>query len=289
MKLSPVVSLFRSNGIQQKFQELLGQRATAFITSVLQIVSQSNQLVDADPMSVYNAAAMAATLDLPINSNLGFAYIIPYKTNQGGQTKIIAQFQLGLKGYIQLAQRSGQFRTMSATPVYKGQLVECDPLKGFKFDFTNNDSNEVIGYAAYFELLNGFEKTLYMDIRKVEQHATRYSKNYKSDSSLWKTDFDSMATKTVLKLLLSKFAPLSVEMQKAITADQGDILDHETMDIGYIDNPGESEMESESKEQISNNLKDLYSDESEAEESGSRATGNENGSDVNSSGKGRGK
>ena len=118
-------SLFARDDVKAKFQEMLGKRATSFITSVLQIVASNDLLAKADPTSVYQSAAVAATLDLPLNNNLGFAYIVPYNQKQkDGSYKTVAQFQLGYKGFIQLAQRSGQFKTISATPVYEGQLIE---------------------------------------------------------------------------------------------------------------------------------------------------------------------
>jgi len=236
-KLVTIKSFFSQNNVRLKFEELLGKKAQGFITSVLQVVNSNNLLSQAEPTSVYNAAAVAATLDLPINNNLGFAYIVPYNQKINGQFVKVAQFQLGYKGFIQLAQRSGQFQTIASTPIYENQLIEVNPLTGFVFDF-NKKGEKVIGYAAYFKLINGFEKTFYMTIEEIEKHGLKYSKNYNSVSSLWKTDFDSMATKTVLKLLLSKFAPLSIEMQKAIIADQGVIKNDntETIEVDYIDN-----------------------------------------------------
>ena len=236
-KLVTIKSFFSQNNVRLKFEELLGKKAQGFITSVLQVVNSNNLLSQAEPTSVYNAAAVAATLDLPINNNLGFAYIVPYNQKINGQFVKVAQFQLGYKGFIQLAQRSGQFQTIASTPIYENQLIEINPLTGFIFDF-NKKGEKVIGYAAYFKLINGFEKTFYMTIEEIEKHGLKYSKNYNSVSSLWKTDFDSMATKTVLKLLLSKFAPLSIEMQKAIIADQGVIKNDntETIEVDYIDN-----------------------------------------------------
>lgn len=234
-------ALFARDEVKAKFQEMMGKRSTQFITSVLQIVASNNLLAKADPNSVYQAAAVAATLDLPLNNNLGFAYIVPYnqkyKAQDGTwQTKTVAQFQMGYKGFIQLAQRSGQFKTLSATPIYEGQLKSQDPLKGFEFDFTKKDSDTVIGFAAYFELLNGFQKTLYMTVEDINRHGGRYSQNFNHDKSLWKTDYNGMATKTVLKLLLSKFAPLSVEMQKAVITDQAVVNNSDTVEVTYVDN-----------------------------------------------------
>lgn len=224
----PVKSFFAQEGVRKKFDELLGKRSSSFMTSVLQIVASNSMLQNAEPASIFNAACVAATLDLPINNSLGFAYIIPF----GKQ----AQFQLGYKGFIQLAQRSGQFQTISAAPIYEGQLVEQDPLRGFRFDFSVEKKGAPIGYAAFFKLLNGFEKTLYMSTEELKQHGLKFSQTYKKGFGLWKDDFESMALKTVLKLLLSKFAPLSVEMQTATIVDQSIVNDADTLDITYADN-----------------------------------------------------
>jgi recombination protein RecT len=230
-------SLFDMDKTKQKFTELLGKKAQGFITSVLQIVSSNDLLSKADPISIYQSAVLAATLDLPLNNSLGFAYIIPFNQRQkDGSYKSVAQFQIGYKGFIQLAQRSGQFKTISATPIFEGQLIEENPLTGFVFDFKQKKSNVVIGYAAYFSLVNGFEKTLFMSLDQVKAHGTKFSQTFKKGFGLWKDDFDSMAIKTVLKLLLSKFAPLSIEMQKAVIADQSVINNAETEDVTYVDN-----------------------------------------------------
>lgn len=227
-------SLFAREDVRKKFEEMLGKKAQGFMTSVLQIAASNKQLANADPMSIYNAAATAATLDLPLNNNLGFAYIIGYNQKQeDGQFKQVAQFQMGYKGFIQLAQRSGQFKTISATPIYEGQLVESNPLTGFKFDFSQKKNESIIGFAAYFSLVNGFEKTLYMGMDEMKAHGLRFSKTYKF--GLWQTDLIGMGTKTVLKLLLSKFAPLSIEMQKAVIVDQSVINNAETEDVSYVD------------------------------------------------------
>jgi recombination protein RecT len=217
---------FQREDVKSKFTELLGTRTNQFMTSLLSIVNNNSYLKNASPESIYTSAMMAASLDLPINQNLGFAYIIPY----GSQ----AQFQVGYKGLIQLALRSGQFKTISVTPVYEGQLLEQNPLTGFKFDFGNKVSDNCIGYAAYFSLINGFEKTMYMSKEEVTAHGKKYSKTFSNGT--WAKDFDAMAQKTVLKLLISKYAPLSIEMQRAVTADQSIIRDVENMEVEYVDN-----------------------------------------------------
>ena len=231
-----VKQFFSQDIIKNKVQEVLGQRSNQFITTVLQIASSNDLLSKSDPVSILNASMVAATLDLPINQNLGFAYIIPFNQKQkDGSLKTVAQFQLGYKGFIQLAQRSGQFKTISATPIYEGQLIESNPLTGFKFDFGSKKSDIIIGYAAYFELLNGFQKTLFMTVDEMKQHGLKFSQTYKKGYGLWKDDFDSMAQKTVIKLLLSKFAPLSIEMQKAIVTDQAIVNDLKGENLTYDD------------------------------------------------------
>ena len=232
-------SFFEKENVKQKFAEILGKKSTAFITSVMQIASQNEMLSKADPISIYNSAILSATLDLPLNNNLGFAYIIPFNNRQpDGSTKVVAQFQIGYKGFIQLAQRSGLFKTISSTPIYEGQIKNHNPLTGIEFDF-NVKSEKVIGYASYFALLNGFEKTLYLTVEELKKHGAKFSKTFKNSNSLWSQDFDSMAIKTVIKLLLSKYAPLSIEMSKAITTDQAVINDEEAIDITYVDNEQE--------------------------------------------------
>jgi recombination protein RecT len=192
---------------------------------------------------------------LPLNNNLGFAYIVPYKAKQkDGSYKTVAQFQMGYKGFIQLAQRSGQFETISAAPVYEGQLIGENPLTGFEFDFSKaaKKSDTVIGYAAYFKLLNGFNKTLYMSVADLTKHGTRFSQTFKKGYGLWKDDFEGMCIKTVIKLLLSKFAPLSIDMQRAVITDQSVINDADTNDVDYADNEEpfvDAELVSEKKEQ----------------------------------------
>lgn len=228
---------FDQDGVKSKFNELLGDRSTAFITSVMQVVANNSMLKNAEPSSIYNAAAMAAVLDMPINNNLGFAYIVPY----GRQ----AQFQMGYKGFIQLAIRSGQYKTIGSTPIYAGQLTSSNPLTGYEFDFNVPANGKPIGYAASFKLHSGFEKTIYMTAAEVLAHAKKYSKSFSSQNSIWKADFEGMANKTVLKRLLSKYGPLSLEMQKAVNSDQAVVKDFEKGEFHYPDNTSENTEETE--------------------------------------------
>ena len=156
---------------KKKFESLLKDRTSTFLTSLVQIANSNDMLKTAEPLSIINAALTAATLDLPLNNNLGFAWIVPFRDNKTGTT--LAQFQLGWKGFIQLAQRSGQFKSIGQSPIYEGQIVSNDPLNGYEFDFTKKDSEKVIGYAARFTLINGFSATLYMSKEDVTKHATK--------------------------------------------------------------------------------------------------------------------
>lgn len=240
-----IKNLFGRDEVKQKFQEMLGKRAPSFITSVLQIISSNALLSKADPHSVYHSAAVAATLDLPLNNNLGFAYIVPY--NQSYQEdgvwkkKQVAQFQLGYKGFKQLALRSGQFKIMNSTDVREGEIKKRDRKTGeidFKWieDEAERKKAKIVGYLSYFELLNGFSQTWYMSIQDLEDHGLKYSQTFKNKKGLWIDDFPSMCMKTVTKLNLSKNAPLSIDMQRAIIVDQAVINDADTQDVTYVDN-----------------------------------------------------
>ncbi len=222
---------FAQNSVRAKFEELLGKRSSAFITTVLQVVNNNDLLKKADPTTVYNAAAVAATLDLPVNPSLGFAYIVPY----GGQ----AQFQMGYKGLIQLAQRSGQYKTIGVSEVYENQIDEINFItKEVKFKNVRGEG-KVAGFYAWFSLLNGFEKAMYMSRDEMESHAKKYSQMYKRGKGIWaegEDGFTSMGKKTVLKLLVGRFGPMSIEMQKAIQTDQGVIKDDTGEQVEYMDN-----------------------------------------------------
>lgn len=192
------------------------------------VVANNDMLAKCDPVSVISAAVISASIDLPIDPNLGFAAIVPY----GRQ----AQFQIMYKGFIQLAIRSGQYLTINSAPVFEGELVKIDRVKGeFTFDYDKRTSDKVIGYTAYFKLINGFEKTLYMTVQEVNNHGKRFSKSYQKGFGIWVDDFDSMAQKTVLKRLLSKWGILSIEMKDAIMYDQAVFKNEET--FTYADNP----------------------------------------------------
>jgi recombination protein RecT len=230
------ISNFLNNpNVLDKFKNILGEKAQGFISAVLTIVNQSDKLKDADPTSIYTAALLAASLDLPINPNFGFAYIVPYWNSKAKKQE--AQFQIGYKGLRQLAIRSGQFKKMIARVVMEDQVLSTDTLEGVTFDFSKNGSNKIAGYVSYFELLNGYSSMFYVKKDQAEAHAKKYSETYKKGFGKWMDDFDKMALKTAVKLHLnSGEAPLSIEMQKAVIADQSVIKNPDTMEVEYVDN-----------------------------------------------------
>ena len=208
---------FNSPVVLDKLKSVVNGRETQFVTSLLSIVNNNSHLAKATNTSVLNAAMKAATLDLPIDPNLGFAYIVPYGSE--------AQFQLGYKGLIQLAQRSGQIVKLNAGEIYASQFKGYNPLtEDLEVDMTvlPKSNEEVAGYFAFMRLSNGFEKTLFWTKDRVLAHGKKYSRSFSGKSSPWQTDFDAMARKTVLKQLLSTYAPLSIEMQQAIIDDNVD-------------------------------------------------------------------
>lgn len=223
-------ALVSSVNVKQRFEEMLGDKAAGFLSSVISIVNGNPQLKRCDPNKVLAVAATAASMDLPINPNLGFAYIVPYKNEP--------QFQMGYKGYIQLAQRSGQYKTINATHVFEGEIERINRITGeVVFSENGPTSDKIVGYIAYFRLINGFEKYDYMSLEEVEVHAKRFSQSYGKGFSPWTSDFDAMATKTVLKRLLSKYGILSIDMQTGVLADQAVVRENDdgTVEYDYVD------------------------------------------------------
>lgn len=243
-KVAGIKQLLDMDVYKKRINEIMGKKAAPFMASIVN-VSNLPSLKDSDPNSIISSAIVAATLDLPIDQNLGFAYIVPYNTKEGKK----AQFQMGYRGYIQLAMRTGQYKTINAIEIYKGEIKRVNRLTGeieFNDDEDLIDRDTVVGYMAYFKLLNGFEKTLYMTKEEMEKHAKKYSQSYGSSkdwvskNSLWSTDFDGMAIKTVIKRLLSKYGILSIEMQNAITNDQA-VMSNEG-NPEYVDNQVKEEI-----------------------------------------------
>lgn len=230
---------------QNYLQSVLGEKKNEFVNNLTALVANNAMLQKCEPTTIMYAALKATALDLPLDPNLGFAYVIPYNNTKAGTQE--AQFQMGYKGITQLAIRSGQFKIINVTDVREGELIGQDRRTGemmFKWitDEKERLKAKIIGYLGYFKLLNGYEKEKYMSIEELQAHGLRYSKTFSSKtdyirkSSKWTTDFDVMCKKTILKLMLNKGdAPLSVQMQQAIKYDQAVIIDEQGT-AKYIDN-----------------------------------------------------
>ena len=228
--------------VKAKFESMLGKRAPQFITSISSVVQNNALLQKAEVNSIIMGAAVAASMDLPLNANLGYAALVPFNSKGGG---CFAQFQIMTKGWTELFIRTGQCQSLINEIVYEGQLVKKNKFTGeYVFDEDAKKSNKIIGYMAYFRLTNGYEKTEFMTVEEVKAHAQRFSQTFRSGAGIWKDSFDAMALKTVLKKLLTKWAPKSIEIQKAALFDQavvdGNVADLESAKPNYMDNDTDS-------------------------------------------------
>lgn len=263
-----VSSITQKPAVAKRFSDILGKKSAGFISSLVSL-SKTKALAVADPNTVVASALIAASLDLPIVPTLGFAAIVPFYDSKTKQT--LAQFQIMTKGLIQLAQRSGQYKTINVAAVYEGDIKGYNRFTGeIEFDTSHvpDASKEPIGYVAYMQLTNGFEKYLYMTADELKAHGLRYSQTFKKGFGLWKDNFDAMAKKTVLKLLLSKYGPLSVDMQMqlAMQADQAairmesiedtDIADATMEYVDNVEDVTEEETPEQKKERLRKEKKD---------------------------------
>jgi recombination protein RecT len=258
----------RSEAVQESIDSTLKDRKDDFTTSLLTVVNSNPLLQECDAKQVVQTALKAASMRLPIDPNLGLAYIIPYRnkvkipefiedengnrvpkmfTGRDGKQypskreewRYEPQLQIGWRGFIQLALRTGQYATINVTDVrkseYKGEnrLTGAIEWKWIK-DPEARNKKPVAGYVAYFKLHDGFEKMLYMTVEELEKHALQYSQSYKQGYGKWKDDKPAMSRKTVIKLLISKWGPQSTEMQKAFRADQAAMTEDD--DYNYLDN-----------------------------------------------------
>ena len=239
--------------VKKKFAEVLGAKAPQFMASITNVVSGSPLLSKCSPVSIMSSAFVAATYDLPIDPNLGFAALVPYW--DGKEKRYNAQYQIMYRGYTQLAIRSGMYREMNCSVVYNDELVSYNPVLSkvvFVEDFTNctqrfsGNPDDIAGFYASFELLTGYRKEIFMTAKEARAHAAMYSQSYKKDlrektqKSLWSTNFAAMGLKTAIKRLLSRWGILSIEMQNAVIDDQK-VFGRES--ASYADNLPEIEEE----------------------------------------------
>lgn len=224
-KQTGINALFSNLDVKSRFESMLGKKAAGFISSVITLTNNNTLLAKADPKTILSAASMAASLDLPINPSLGFAYIVPYKG--------VAQFQIGWRGFIQLAQRSGLYKRILVTEVYEGE-IEFDRFEE-KFVRGEKRSNTIVAYYAMFELLNGFVKMMFVTKEEITAHARKYSQSF--NNGPWQTEFDKMAKKTVIKRLIKDWGPMSIEMQRAMESDETTITQNPDGTFEYKDTP----------------------------------------------------
>ena len=263
-----------TDAMKKKINEMVGgEKGQQFVTAIISAVSANPQLAECDNASIVSAALVGQALNLSPSPQLGQFYMVPFNDSKRGCK--VAQFQIGYKGYIQLAIRSGQYKKLNVLAIKKGELKKYDPLNEeievqLIEDEEVRETEETIGYYAMFEYLNGFRKTLYWSKEKMEAHAIKYSMGYRAKKgyTFWEKDFDGMAYKTMLRQLISKWGIMSIDltMQKALESDMAVINDNGSYD--YIDNEVETEVisvENENNQEVvdknnDNNINDNTND-----------------------------
>lgn len=238
---TPFSVKIQSDGYKNLINNTLGdpKRAAGFVTAITSAVATNPALQECDPATILSAGLLGETLQLSPSPQLGQYYLVPFNDRNRGCK--VAQFQLGYKGYIQLAIRSGQYKKLNAMAIKEGELISYDPLnEDIEVKLIENESEreaaETIGYYAMFEYLNGFRKVIYWSKEKMIAHANQYSQGFRARKgyTFWEKDFDSMAIKTMLRQLISKWGIMSIEFQKAYEADMGVL--RENQDPEYVDN-----------------------------------------------------
>lgn len=260
------------NYTQQQLKQVLGKNSGTFTTSLMEVYTNDTQLQQCDPKKVVMEAIKAATLKLPLNKQLGYAYIVVFKNwdKRSGTAVATPTIVVGYRGYIQLAMRTSQYKTINADVVYEGELKSVDKLTG-RIDLSGEKTSErVEGFFAHFETVNGFTKTLYMSLQDMAAYALKYAPSLRGSKDLtvdvlcdtaqrqavngpdggvgWRGDFIAMAQKTVLRRLLSKYGYLSIEMMDALTQDEPMSSD-ETRDIAVSEEKPEFVVPEEVKDE----------------------------------------
>lgn len=246
----PFASFISRDEIKRRIAKTLGSdRGQRFITAIVSAVNNNPQLAECNNDSIYSGALLGESLNLSPSPQLGHYYLVPFNDKNKGK---VAQFQLGYKGYLQLAIRSGYYKKINVLDIKEGELIKYDPLNeeievNLIEDEEAREKAKTIGYYAMFEYTNGFKKTLYWSKSKMQEHAKKYSQGYRADLSkgtaytFWSKDFDGMAFKTMLRQLISKWGIMSIEMQNAVEKDMGVI--NEDGSVDYVDNQNYVEQE----------------------------------------------
>lgn len=232
------------DAVKNQINEVVGgKNGQRFISAVVSAVNNNPALQECTNQSILSAALLGEALKLSPSPQLGQYYMVPYDDKEKGK---VAQFQLGYKGYIQLAIRSGQYKKLNVLAIKEGELIHFDPLNEeievtLIVDEEQREAAPTIGYYAMFEYVNGFRKAMYWSKKKMEAHALKYSKGYASDKrkgtawTFWSRDFDGMAYKTMLRQLISKWGIMSIDMATAMDSDMAVLHEDGTKDYVEID------------------------------------------------------
>lgn len=230
-------AMLENTRTQEYLTNVLGEKKQTFVSNMVALVSSNKDLSECDPSTIMFSCLKATALGLPLDPSLGLAWVLPYRDKKNNTT--VATFQLGAKAYIQLALRTAQYKKINVRDVREGEVVGEDFVSGdmqFKKLEKDRDKAKIVGYVAFFELINGFSKQLYMTVEELDAHAKRFSQTYRKGYGLWsdKEMRGSMMEKTILKRLLSKYGVLSVEMEQAIKSDSAVLGENNS--VRYIDN-----------------------------------------------------
>lgn len=230
-------AMLENTRTQEYLTNVLGEKKQTFVSNMVALVSSNKALSECDPSTIMFSCLKATALGLPLDPSLGLAWVLPYRDNKNNTT--VATFQLGAKAYIQLALRTAQYKKINVRDVREGEVVGEDFVSGdmqFKKLEKDRDKAKIVGYVAFFELINGFSKQLYMTVEELDAHAKRFSQTYRKGYGLWsdKEMRGSMMEKTIMKRLLSKYGVLSVEMEQAIKSDSAVLGENNS--VRYIDN-----------------------------------------------------
>ena len=246
--------------VKEQIVNVLGDKeAMVFISDVVACVQNNPGLASCTNVSIFSGALLAKTNGLTLNPSMGHAYLVPFENKKNGVYVKEAQFQMGYKGFIQLALRSGQYRKIVTTDVRKGEVINFDPFndvyefapipfeKRMAKDGKGNYEIPVVGYYSRFELMNGFAKELFMTLEDMSAYAKKFSKAYRKDIekhssySFWTTKFDDMAKKTMIRQLFSKWGLLTPELQRVYEADMAVV--GENGELTYVDNMPDDQRE----------------------------------------------
>ncbi len=246
-KKTNLTAYLTSDAVKSQINKVIGgANGDRFVSSIISAVQANASLKDCTSPSIVSAALLGYSLKLSPSPQLGQYYLVPFYNRKKGVSE--AQFNLGYKGYIQLALRSGQYKKLNVLAIKEGELINYNPLDEeievkLIDDEEEREKAKTIGYYAMFEYLNGFKKTMYWSKAKMESHALKYSQGYKAKKgyTFWEKDFDSMAYKTMLRQLISKWGIMSIDMQSALDSDMGVIKEDGTVD--YVDNVTEESVE----------------------------------------------